>query len=113
MAQTLDDHWYAKLGHEHIREILRNPKLEADLYPVGSWRDHPPTGLVVDLTKPQPQPAKSDDDDDEDEPSTATDVPEPAAGVAVALNEHDVNGALNKHNFPDALNAHRFTDALK
>ncbi len=35
---------------------LHNPKLEADLYPVGSWRDHPPTGQVVDLSQPHPIP---------------------------------------------------------
>jgi penicillin amidase len=77
MAQTLDDHWYAKLGHEHIREILRNPKLEADLYPVGSWRDHPPTGTVVDLSQPQPMPAakKNSDDEDDDDRSQASSSP--------------------------------------
>ena len=32
------------------------PKLEADLYPVGSWRDRPPTGVKVDLSEPQPLP---------------------------------------------------------
>jgi penicillin amidase len=73
MAQTLDDHWYAKLARDHIRGILHNPKLEADLYPVGSWRDHPPTGTVVDLSQPHPVPASTsnsgDDDDDRSQAS--------------------------------------------
>jgi penicillin amidase len=75
MVQMLDTHWPTKLSRERIAAKLGNEKLEADLYPVGSWRDHPPTGLVVDLTKPQPVPAKSDEDDDEDEPSTASAAP--------------------------------------
>ena len=40
MAQGLDAHFDAKLGRERVSAILHNPKLEADLYPVGSWRDH-------------------------------------------------------------------------
>ncbi len=37
-----------------FRTDLHNPKLEADLYPVGSWRDHPPTGEVIDWSQPHP-----------------------------------------------------------
>jgi len=73
MAQTLDDHWYSKLAREHITGILHNPKLEADLFPVGSWREHPPTGTVVDLSQPRPAPpAKKDSDDDDDDRSQAS-----------------------------------------
>jgi penicillin amidase len=69
MAQTLDTHWEAKLGRERVAARLHDPKLEAELYPVGSWRDHPPTGVRVDLSQPQaaPVPARDDDDDDEDD----------------------------------------------
>jgi len=70
MAQMLDSHWDVKLTRELIANDLHNPKLESQLYPVGSWRDHPPTGAVVDLSQPQPQPAsksKSADNDDEDD----------------------------------------------
>ena len=42
---------------EGIVEKLHNPKLVADLYPVGSWRDHPPNGAIVDLSQPHPEPA--------------------------------------------------------
>jgi penicillin amidase len=56
MVQMLDTHWDVKLERERIAAKLNNPKLEADLYPVGSWRDHPPTGLVVDWSQPHPEP---------------------------------------------------------
>jgi len=65
MVDMLDTHWYAKLARERISAELNNAKLEADLYPVGSWRDHPPTGEVIDLSQPHPVPPPSDDEDDE------------------------------------------------
>jgi penicillin amidase len=74
MVETLDTHWNTKLSRERIASDLHNPKLEADLYPVGSWRDHPPTGAVVDLSQPHSEPASkpnSDDDDDRSQASTA------------------------------------------
>jgi penicillin amidase len=76
MVETLDTHWYAKLARERIAARLRNPKLEADLYPVGSWRDHPPTGTVVDWSKPHPAPPATDDSDDEDDRTQAQAVPD-------------------------------------
>jgi penicillin amidase len=69
MVQELDMHATAKLGRSHIEAKLRNPKLESDLYPVGSWRDHPPTGMDVDWSAPHPQPPASSNDDDEDAPT--------------------------------------------
>src|ERR1035437_8462748 len=67
MVETLDTHWYTKLAREQIAADLHNEKLEADLYPVGSWRDHPPTGVVVDLSQPHPvQPATHDPDEDDE-----------------------------------------------
>ena len=65
MVETLDTHWLAKLGRKWISADLHNAKLEGDLYPVGSWRDHPPTGIQVDLSQPQPPPPASEDDDDD------------------------------------------------
>jgi penicillin amidase len=78
MVETLDTHWYAKLWRERIAAKLNNPKLEADLYPVGSWRDHPPTGEVIDWIRPHPAPPASDDDGDDDRTQArgaATDLP--------------------------------------
>jgi acyl-homoserine lactone acylase PvdQ len=74
MVQMLDSHWPTKYFRERVTADLKNPRLEEDLYPVGSWRDHPPTGVVLDLSQPhaEPAPSKSDgDDEDDDEPSTA------------------------------------------
>jgi penicillin amidase len=79
MVQTLDTHWPTKLSRARIAAKLKNPKLIADLYPVGSWRDRPPTGTILDLSQPHAEPAapQSDDDDEEDEPSSASAVPTP------------------------------------
>jgi penicillin amidase len=74
MVQTLDTRAVGKLGRGVVEARLQDPKLIADLYPIGSWRDRPPTGIETDLSAPQPQPSihkKSgdDEDDEEDEPS--------------------------------------------
>jgi penicillin G amidase len=69
MINDLDSHWDTKLVRDRINAKLGKlpnaAKLESDLYPVGSWRDRPPTGEVIDMTKPQPAPQSSKDDDDE------------------------------------------------
>jgi penicillin amidase len=65
MVDMLDTHWYTKLWRERIAAKLANPKLESDLYPVGSWHDHPPTGELLNLSQPHPQPHSSDDEDDD------------------------------------------------
>ena len=57
MVQELDTHAETKFSRARVSARLNDPKLEADLYPVGSWRDRPPTGVKVDLSEPQPQPA--------------------------------------------------------
>ncbi|HEX3438268.1 MAG TPA: penicillin acylase family protein [Pseudacidobacterium sp.] len=53
MVQILDEHWPEKLEREKVEARL-GPTLAADLYPTGSWRDHPPTVMPPDLTAPQP-----------------------------------------------------------
>ena len=53
MAQMLDQHWDSKLDRERVVARI-GPTLAAQLYPVGSWRDHPPTQAIPDLTTPQP-----------------------------------------------------------
>lgn len=65
MIQTLDDHWGVKLSRERIAARLHDPKLEAQLYPVGSWRDQPPAVAVADMTQPHPAPLPEDDDSDQ------------------------------------------------
>ncbi len=54
MVQMEDEHWNNKLEHEQVLAKL-GPTLATDLFPVGSWRDHPPTQAVPDLTAPQQQ----------------------------------------------------------
>jgi penicillin amidase len=71
LVQSLDTHWDVKLTRERIAADLHNPKLEADLYPVGSWRDHPPTGIQLDLSQPHPEPPPSTDEDEDDDRSQA------------------------------------------
>jgi penicillin amidase len=75
MVQMLDTHWHVKLARERIAADLHNPKLEADLYPVGSWRDRPPTGIQVDLSQPHPVPPPTEDPDDD---NTQASAPGPA-----------------------------------
>ena len=70
MAQTLDTQWPTKLARERVEELLKHDrKLIGDLYPVGSWRDHPPTGELPAQSQPKTtaKPARSTGDDDEDE----------------------------------------------
>ncbi len=75
MVQTLDTHIATKLSRARVAAKLNNPALEADLYPVGSWRDRPPTGIKVDLTAPQPMPPPSTNDDDDDENTETRSAP--------------------------------------
>ncbi|NYF81175.1 penicillin acylase family protein [Granulicella arctica] len=52
MFEDLTNSFPEKLGRETITSKL-SPDLLADLYPVGSWRDHPVVQPLVDLTQPQ------------------------------------------------------------
>jgi len=53
MFQDLTTGFPGKLGREALAAHLP-PDLIADLYPVGSWRDHPPGAPVPDISAPQP-----------------------------------------------------------
>lgn len=52
MNQLLDEDWDQKIMRARLTARL-GPTLAADLYPTGSWRDHPPTQTPPDLTAPQ------------------------------------------------------------
>ena len=54
MFQDLTTGFPVKLGREALAAHLP-PQLIADLYPTGSWRDHPPGQPVPDVTAPQPE----------------------------------------------------------
>ncbi|MBS1813847.1 MAG: penicillin acylase family protein [Acidobacteria bacterium] len=53
MAEDLSTGYPDKLNRETVSAKL-DPALQADLYPVGSWRDHPPAEGKPDLTQPTP-----------------------------------------------------------
>jgi len=83
MVEMLDTHWYTKLARVEIAGDLNNSELEADLYPVGSWRDHPPTGIQLDLSQPHPvQPATQDPDDEDENTQAGTTRPMHLDGLA-------------------------------
>jgi penicillin amidase len=65
MVETLDAHWDVKLSRERVAYRLHDAKLEAQLYPVGSWRDQPPTAAVADMTQPHPAPTMDDEETDQ------------------------------------------------
>ena len=52
MMQDLTTEFPIKLSRELVESKLP-PELAADLYPTGSWRDHPPGQPPADLTQPQ------------------------------------------------------------
>ncbi|MHB1959684.1 MAG: penicillin acylase family protein [Acidobacteriaceae bacterium] len=56
MVETLSTDFPTKLAREKIAERLHRPILIDDLYPVGSWRDHPPISTAPDITAPQAVP---------------------------------------------------------
>ena len=91
MVDMLDTHWYTKLSRERIAAKLHNPKLESDLYPVGSWRDHPPTGELLDLSKPHPQPPATPDDEDNERSETRA---LPPAGLVTPLGAPSMRGSF-------------------
>jgi penicillin amidase len=51
MVQMMDQTWDSRLDRERVVARL-GPTLAASLYPVGSWRDHPPTQVLPDLSQP-------------------------------------------------------------
>ena len=102
MVQMLDTHFDVKLSREKISADLHNEKLEADLYPVGSWRDHPPTGILLDLSQPHPEPPPTkEEDEDDDRTQTRNAMPQGPPESA----------ALKGHGFSRAAMAPRQTGA--
>ena len=92
MVDTLDTHWDTKLSREEIASRLHDPKLEADLYPVGSWRDKPPSAAVSDMTQPHPAPPPPEDDDENDQSQTKLTLPK--AADSESANPTDVSEDL-------------------
>ena len=106
-VQELDMHAETKLTRALVAAKLNDLQLEADLYPVGSWRDHPPTGVDVDLTKPHPEPPPSGDDDDENTEARAS-----PARTEQALRTLERPTVLKGHDFSRAESAAKKDGAL-
>ena len=106
MVQTLDLRIVSKLSRARIEAKLNDPQLVADLYPVGSWRDRPPTGVKVNLSVPQPVPPPPQDDDDDDENTETR-----AAPAAPTVPQADA-AVLKGHGFSRAITAARSEGAL-
>ena len=81
MVQTLDEQWPTKLTRETITKRI-GPTLAADLYPTGSWRDHPPTQAVPDLTKPPTDVPPPPPDEDQSFNGIADDLLQLRAALA-------------------------------
>ncbi len=59
MSEMLDERWQAKLKREQVTAQLAahgGASLAADLYPTGSWRDHPPVPSAPAISDPQVVP---------------------------------------------------------
>jgi penicillin amidase len=59
MAEMLDERWQAKLKRAELTAQMvahGQGALVADLYPTGSWRDHPPIPDQLPITAPQDIP---------------------------------------------------------
>ena len=115
MVQTLDTRIATKLSRARVAAKLQNPSLEADLYPVGSWRDRPPTGIRVDLSEPQPAPPPSKNDDDDDDENTESranpTIPTfPQAEVA-ALRGQGFRGSQENRSEQSLVSGHGFSRA--
>ena len=99
MVDTLDSHWTAKLAREEITAKLNNPGLEADLYPVGSWRDHPPTGAIVTVSAPHPAPSSTSDDEEDNDRTQTRNMPhEDILSLRAALGEPVCAGCIPGSN---------------
>jgi penicillin amidase len=91
MVEMLDSHFDVKLSRERIAAKLHNSKLEFDLYPVGSWRDHPPTGVRLDLSQPHPEPPPSTDEDEDDDRTQAKAAPGESLPAPDGLSAEDLS----------------------
>jgi penicillin amidase len=75
MVETLDLRVTTKLMRARVQARLNDPRLSSDLYPVGSWRDHPPTGVKIAVSAPLPRTPSQDTDDDDDDNTEARAAP--------------------------------------
>ena len=84
MFQDLTTGFPQKLGREALTTRLP-PALLADLYPVGSWRDHPPSQPLVDLTTPPENIPDVPLDESQTKLDPPTNNQQPATGNLAAI----------------------------
>lgn len=90
MVETLDLRVTTKLTRARVEARLNDPKLIADLYPVGSWRDLPPTGIKVDGgARPLRKPPQNNGDDDDDDNAEARLAPASTLSPFAAMAPED------------------------
>ena len=89
MVEMLDLRVTTKLMRARVEARLNDPRLIADLYPVGSWRDHPPTGVKIVVSAPQPPAPSQNNDDDEDDNTEARVTPASALSPFAAAAPED------------------------
>ena len=100
VVQMLDTHWETKLTHLHVAQKLKDERLIADLYPVSSWRDRPPTGERRTYgTPPPPRAARDTESSDED------DTPNEALALPQGLTPQDLAAVASVAIDPRALRA--------
>ncbi len=92
MVQMLDEQWPTKLSRERITAHL-GPTLAADLYPTGSWRDHPPGASTPDLTQP-PAPITTPPANEEEGPQAAAAAAEDLLALRATLRSAPLNLGL-------------------
>ena len=101
MVLSLDNHFDDKLTRERIANHLHDSKLEAELYPTGSWRDQPPTAAVADMTQPHPAPPQTDDEDNDQTQTRLNSpgiTPEDLRALHAALGASDCAGCIPGSN---------------
>ena len=102
LFQDLTNSYQVKLDRERLTTQLP-PELAADLYPGGSWRDHPPTQPPVDLTIPGPAIEDIPLDESQEGPFAGLRLPNiPNSGQILASIQSDVQPFLTPR-CPDCI----------
>ena len=116
MFEDLTDAHASKLAREGLERELP-AELTQDLYPVGSWRDHPPTAPPTDLTVPGPPIPEVPLDETQSKlalPATALPVawPESPNDFSAGSNNWVVSGAHTASGKPLLSNDMHLTATL-
>jgi penicillin amidase len=97
MSQDLSTEFPTKLLRESFSRHLP-PELLADLYPVGSWRDHSPTQLLPDLTSPRPEIEQIPLDETQSRLSKPTATPQDLLAIRSSLALQTCEGCRSGSN---------------